>query len=330
MHRLNETVSFSQPAPCPPVSDRQRGLTDAIRVLSQCDSTLLICGESGSGKEFVARQIHALSRRAAGPFVAVDCTTLSDTLFESQLFGHVRGAFTGADQATLGLFRAADTGVLLLDEVGDLPLPMQAKLLRCIQERAVLPVGGTNPIPADVRLIAATNRDLGHMVRQGTFREDLYFRIHVVKLDVPPLRERPAEIFRLAQEFLRAYAGRHAEPEKTLSLAAQQALRDYRWPGNIRELHNTLEHALVFAADDEIAVRDLPDFVRGGAAEGHGTTPPVSTLAQAERRLLQRALHAANGNQTTAAKMLGIERHRLARMLRRYELFDATEPPGPV
>ena len=271
MPMLYGTVSSTDaPSDTPAPTTRRTRLLEEIRAVSGHDCTVLLCGESGSGKEYVARQIHGASRRAAGPFVAVDCTTLRDTLFESQLFGHVRGAFTGADHATLGLFRAADGGTLMLDEVGELPLGMQAKLLRCIQERAVVPVGGTEPIAADVRLIAATHRDLREMVRRGEFREDLYFRIHVVRLDLPPLRARSDEIIPLAEEFLQTRAAAHGAACKSLTHGAQRVLLRYEWPGNVRELQNAMEHALVFSTGCQIAENDLPGFVREGATGSGG------------------------------------------------------------
>jgi two-component system response regulator AtoC len=311
-------------------------LRSKIDAVSGRNCTVLVCGESGAGKELVARHIHAGSPRAVSPFITVDCTTLRDTLFESQLFGHVKGAFTGAEHATLGLFRAADGGTLLLDEVGELELHVQAKLLRCIEENAVLPLGAVEPVPVDARIIAATHRDLREMVRSGKFREDLYFRLDVVRLHVPPVRARPDDIVLLAEQLLGAHAEMYQEPAKTLSSEAKVALRSYTWPGNVRELRNVIEHALVFAAGEFVTPDDLPEAVRRAAANhrsnghsnnGHGrngntaaSQRRVVPLEVAERCLVKRALRTTSGNQTRAAEMLGVERHRLARLIRRHDL----------
>ncbi|UCG87908.1 MAG: sigma 54-interacting transcriptional regulator [Gemmatimonadota bacterium] len=307
-----------------------------IDAVSGRNCTVLICGESGAGKELVARHIHAASPRAAGPFITVDCTTLRDTLFESQLFGHVKGAFTGADHSTLGLFRAASGGTLFLDEVGELELHIQSKLLRCIEENAVLPLGAVEPIPVDVRIIAATHRDLREMARRGTFREDLYFRLDVVRLDVPPVRARRNDIIPLAEQFVAAHAALYEEPVKMLSPHVKAALRSHAWPGNVRELRNVIEHALAFANGECVTAADLPEVLRHAAPnhqpEGRstngrrkngqttGTRRRVVPLKVAERCLVKRALRATRGNQTRAAELLGVERHRLARLIRRHGL----------
>ncbi len=226
--------------------------------------TVLVRGETGSGKELVARQIHARSARAKRPFVPVDCTAFSSTLFESQFFGHVKGAFAGAAGAALGFFRAADGGTLFLDEIGELPLPIQAKLLRCIQDRAVVPLGAVDSIPVDVRLIAATHRDLAQMVEQGQFREDLYSRLNVVCVDVPPLRERRTDVAALAEHFLAQIAELHKKPKKVLSSEVVAVLETYDWPGNVRELENAIEHACAFCTEKVIRPSDLPEGIRAG------------------------------------------------------------------
>lgn len=295
-----------------------RRLIDAV---SGRMCTVLICGESGTGKELVARQIHASGLRADRPFVPVDCTTLSDTLIESQLFGHEKGAFTGADRASLGFFRAADGGTLFLDEVGELPAAMQSKLLRCLEEQAVVPLGGVEAVPIDVRVLAATHRDLKAMVARGEFRGDLYFRLNVVRIEVPPLRTRKSDLVCLAKHFLKRQAELYDERLKTLSSDAISALMAYDWPGNVRELANAIEHAYVLSGDDTIAARDLPTFVQAASVSdltsGDG---PVVPLAVAERALITRALQAANGNQSRAATMLQIDRRRLYRKIRSYGL----------
>ena len=241
--------------------------------------TVLIRGESGTGKELIAQTIHQRSPRATSPFVAVDCTTLRDSLLESQLFGHVKGAFTGADRENVGFIRAADSGTLFLDEIGELPLVAQAKLLRCIQERSVVPVGGTRPVPVNIRVLAATHRDLRQMVKEGTFREDLYFRLHVVQITAPPLRERGSDTLVLAQHFLDQLAHLYAGPKCTLSPDACAVINTHTWPGNVRELANAMEHAFIFRGDRrEIDAECLPeDIRRSGSRERHEVPDTSST-----------------------------------------------------
>ncbi len=300
-----------------------------IEAVSRRASTVLILGESGTGKELVARSIHAAGPRAAGPFVPVDCTTLHDTLFESQLFGYVKGAFTGAEQSTLGLFRAADGGTLFLDEIGELAPHLQAKLLRCIQDSAVLPLGGVRSVPVDVRIIAATHRDLEALVREGKFRADLYFRLNVVRIDVPPLRARRGDIPALAQAFLDDQKRQYQEPARRLSPEAMEALLAYDWPGNVRELANAIEHACALATGDVLTRDDLPAPMRLAPAAqrqvSRMTDAPreedeILPLEVAERLLIARALRATGGNQARTAQLLRIERHRLYRKIRHHGL----------
>ena len=296
-----------------------------LELIAPRPATVLIEGETGVGKEVAARQIHALSPRATRPFVPVDCTVFSTELMESQLFGHVKGAFTGAVGAALGFVRCADTGTLFLDEIGELPLFVQAKLLRCIQERTVVPVGGVEPIPVDLRIIAATHRDLAAMVRAGTFRQDLYFRLNVVRLSIEPLRSRRDEILPLAQYFLNDIAIAYAEAPKVLSPAAEAALLRYEWPGNVRELRNAIERAFLFCSDRTIDVAHLPSEIRDFAPTlptqkdpwTHPTfeTDSIPSLADAERLLIARVLKVTGGNQSDAARLLDIERHRLRRKI---------------
>jgi two-component system response regulator HydG len=296
-------------------------LRKLINAVAARDCTVLIQGESGTGKELVAKNVHSLSRRAAGPFVAVDCTGLRDTLLESQLFGHVKGAFTGADQPTLGFFRAADGGTLFLDEIGELEARTQAKLLRCIQERCVVPLGSVKPIPVNVRLLCATHRDLKAMVNRGDFREDLYFRLDVVRLETPPLAQRKGDILPLAQHFLDQLAELYDEPAKHLSPEAAALVEAYPWPGNVRELANAIEHAVVFAAGDVLTPLEFPERLRAGAVPGSNPAEgPIVTLEAAERTLIARALKATDGNQSKAAELLKIDRRRLARKIGRYGL----------
>ncbi len=299
-------------------------LRSQIELIAPRSATVLIEGETGVGKEVAARHIHALSTRAGRPFVPVDCTVFSTELMESQLFGHVKGAFTGAVGAALGFVRCADGGTLFLDEIGELPLFVQAKLLRCIQERSVVPVGGVEPIPVDLRIIAATHRDLTAMVGEGTFRPDLYFRLNVVRLSIQPLRYRRDEILPLAKHFVDDIANAYAEPRKNLSPAAEDTLLRYDWPGNVRELRNAIERAFLFCGDRTIDAAHLPAEIRDAAAnatvENPWTHPTLETesiprLADAERLLIARVLKVTGGNQSDAARLLDIERHRLRRKI---------------
>lgn len=307
-----------------------RDLRSRIASIGSHDCTVLINGESGTGKELVARHIHAASARADAPFVIADCTALPDTLFESQLFGHVKGAFTGADHSTLGLFRAAKGGTLFIDEIGELELHMQAKLLRCIQERSVLPVGAVERVQADVRIFAATHRDLKAMVARGAFREDLYYRLDVVRVDVPPLRVRRGDILRLAEHFLEEVADQYGVAEKAFSSEATSALESYDWPGNVRELRNVIDSAMVLSAGQELTPVDLPEAMRRAVRErplepsGASVSEemPIRPLHVVERCLIEQALRATNGNKSRAAQLLGIERHRLSRMIHRHGLAD--------
>jgi DNA-binding NtrC family response regulator len=302
---------------CPSMS-RLRSL---VEELGHKTCTILIQGESGTGKELVARHMHASGPRRHKPFVPVDCTVLRDTLFESQLFGHLKGSFTGAEHSTLGFFRAADGGTLFLDEIGEMNLHVQAKLLRCIQDRAVVPLGGVDPIPVDVRIIAATHRDLKAMVSRGEFRQDLYFRLNVVRVCVPPLRERGPDILILARHFLEQCARMDGAPTKYLSPDAIVALQSYDWPGNVREIANVMEQAHVLSRSGFVSASDLPEEITSRQA---GTVPGIEAgivpLAAAELDLITRALRVTAGNQSRAAQMLQIDRRRLYRKVRQYGL----------
>jgi DNA-binding NtrC family response regulator len=296
-------------------------LRDQIAAIAGRNCTVLIHGETGVGKELVARRVHALSRRANRPFVPVDCTTLPASLFESQLFGHARGAFTGAERPTLGFLRAADGGTLFLAELGELPPSVQAKLLRAIQERAVVPVGEVRAVPVDVRLVGATHRDLRAMVRRGEFREDLFYRLNVVALSAPPLRDRREDVLPLAEHFLRQLGELYGEPVKRLSIEAEAALLAYEWPGNVRELQNAIEHCSAFCHGMRIVPADLPSTLRAEVlAAPDSSAAVILPLMEAERRLIVRALEASGGNQAQAARLLQIERHRLSRKIRLHGL----------
>ncbi len=298
-------------------SPGMRRLYLRVQKAASTDATVLIRGESGTGKELFARAIHVNSPRAQQPFVKVDCAALPPTLIENELFGHEKGAFTGASAKSLGKFEAAAGGTLFLDEIGELPLSVQSKLLRLVQDREFERVGGTRTIKADVRIVAATHRDLRQMVTEGIFREDLYYRIRVVEMVLPPLRERGAEdIERLARHFLAAAAKRYRVDEAPeLSAGALERLRRYRWPGNVRELEHCLESAVVLAEGQILAEQlSLP------SSDSASTGEDGLTLADAERRHIEKVLRLQGGNRTLAAKALGIGRNTLARKIREHGL----------
>jgi two-component system response regulator HydG len=298
-----------------------RRLRELVAAVGRRECTALIRGESGTGKELLARQIHLAGPRATGPFVPVDCSTLRDSLLESQLFGHVRGAFTGAACNTLGFFRAADGGTIFLDEIGELLPEAQARLLRCLQERAVVPLGTFRAIPINVRIIAATHRPLAEMVRQNAFRIDLYFRLNVVALEIPPLRDRNEDIPLLAEQFLGDMARIYDEPPHKISPAAMKRLTEYDWPGNVRELRNVLERACALTQNTTLTVDDLPSEVTARPAESVPTVAKaIASLAESERQAIASALRANGGNQSRTALALQVERHRLARMIHRHGL----------
>jgi DNA-binding NtrC family response regulator len=306
-----------------------REVADTIRRAGPTDATVLVTGESGTGKELAARALHAESRRAGSPFIALNCSALPGELIESELFGHVKGAFTGADRDRAGVFEAADGGTLFLDEVGDLAPPAQAKLLRALEERRVTPVGTTASRPVDVRLIAATNRQLEEMAARGEFREDLLYRIQVVTLRLPPLRERRADIPALAIHFVAEFAARHDRPVRSLSAAARRALVAYDWPGNVRELRNVLERAVVLAETEEIDVAALPPRVTGATTAPGPVDAALADLPFTEARdramdafersFLAAALERHGGNVSATARALGLHRQSLQKILRRLD-----------
>ena len=292
----------------------QRVMALAARV-APFDSTVLITGESGVGKERLARWLHHESPRARRPFVAVNCGAFADTLLESELFGHTRGAFTGAMHDRLGLFEAAQGGTLFLDEIGEVSPAMQVKLLRVIQEREVIRLGETKTRRVDVRLIAATNRNLLDEVAHQRYRRDLYYRLRVIDLHVPPLRERPEELLGLVRDLLAQTAARLGRPVVGCTPRALDRLLDYPWPGNIRELEHALERACAVATGPEIDVEDLPDAVRGVDASAH--RPDERLLADRERAFIQAVLDRHSGNRRRAAEELGLSLSTLKRRLRR-------------
>ncbi len=290
-----------------------------IARVAESRSTVLIHGESGTGKELIARAIHFNSSRSSAPFVAVDCGSLAETLLESEFFGHVRGAFTGAVTNKKGLFEEADKGTCFLDEVGDISPSMQAKLLRVLQEHEIKRVGGTETIKVDVRVVAATNRDLEQLVEEKKFREDLYYRLNVVSIYVPPLREREEDIPLLVEHFLSRYAAENQKPMPRITPAALDLLVRYRWPGNVRELENMIERLVTLSQSGLILPEDLPRRIRVDTSGiDLGSFPSGISLSQIEKLYIQKVLEETGGNKKKAAEILGIDRRTLYRMAARF------------
>jgi len=312
-------------------SPAMKEVFEIVRQVAPTRATVLLLGESGTGKEVIARAIHQLSPRARMPMVIVHCAALAPTLLESELFGHEKGAFTGAHERRIGRFEQAHGGTLFLDEIGEIDATLQIKLLRFLGERTFERVGSNKTLTADVRLIAATNKDLAQMVREGRFREDLYFRLRVVEIRLPPLRERREDIPLLAHRFLREFAAENQKPVRDFTMDAMEALLKYPWPGNVRELRTAIEHAVVLCRGDRITLRDLPASVREAVAVP--VAPPAAsvltsadlTLKDAERELILRALRETGGNRTLAARKIGISRRTLYRKLKQYRIEDSGE-----
>jgi DNA-binding NtrC family response regulator len=300
------------------VSPKMQRVYRLIEKVSQHTYPVLILGESGTGKELVARSIHFLGPRQNRPFVPVDCSALAPTLIESELFGHVRGAFTGATHSKQGLMESADAGTLFLDEIGDLPVDLQAKLLRAIQEKEVRPVGSTDRVSISTRMIAATNRDLESAVREGKFRQDLFFRLNVVQIKLPPLRERKSDIPLLVNHFLEKFQEADRQV-RTISEDAMARLLIYDWPGNVRELENVIERGLALGSGPILQVGDLPTTLHYGTAERIPQNDGVVPLEELERRAILRALREAGGDKLAAARLLGIGKTTLYRKLKEYE-----------
>ncbi|MBI4391910.1 MAG: sigma-54-dependent Fis family transcriptional regulator [candidate division NC10 bacterium] len=325
-HRLDGIVAAS-PA--------MREILGLVRKIAESDATtVLIQGESGTGKELVARAIHQQSARRHAPFMAVSCTALQETLVASELFGHERGAFTDAKALKRGLFELANGGTLLLDEVGDMPLRAQAKLLRAIEMKAFTRVGGVREISVDIRIIATTNRDLARQVAEGSFREDLYYRLKVIPLFLPPLRDRPEDILPLVRHFLALCARDARKAIAGFAPRAERRLAGYRWPGNVREVRNAIERAVIMARGPHLDLEDLPHEIAvsqgwgGGLLSRLGGDSTPVTLAEVERRLIEEALAATRGNQVRAAKRLGITRDTLRYRVKKFGLGGARREDG--
>jgi DNA-binding NtrC family response regulator len=308
-------------------SPAMQAVYDLVERVATSDATVLVTGESGTGKEIFARAIHRRSVRKGSPFVAINCAAMPETLLESELFGHAKGAFTDAKTAEPGLFSRANRGTVFLDEIGDMPLGLQPKLLRVLQERTLRPVGAREEVPIDVRVVVATNRDLESAIEEGRFREDLYYRINVVHIPLPPLRARAGDILPLAQHFLSHFALRTRKDISRISSSAAEKLLAYAWPGNVRELQNCVERAVALARFEQLVVDDLPEKVRQYrrshvlvASEDPSELVP---LEQVERRYIARVMEVVSGNKTAAARILGIDRKRLYRMLERLDIETA-------
>ncbi|PYN35194.1 MAG: hypothetical protein DME01_12740 [Candidatus Rokuibacteriota bacterium] len=293
-----------------------------IARMAALDTTVLIEGETGTGKELVARAIHGASARAARPFVVVDCAALPETLFESELFGHERGAFTGAFAARRGLLETSTGGTCFLDEIGELTAPLQAKLLRTLQDRSIRRVGGNDAIPVDVRVVAATNRDLRRLIADGGFRDDLYYRLNVVTITVPPLRERASDIPLLAQHFLEIFARRGGRAVKRLAPEAVALLTAYRWPGNVRELEHVIERATALSSSETLLLDDFPPHLHEERDRAPRLPSEGMTLEDVKRWYVNKVLEEAGGNKLRAAELLGIDRRTLYRILERQATED--------
>ncbi len=311
-------------------SDAMKQVFDIIRQAAPTQASVLIQGPSGTGKELVAQAIHRLSTRAKGPFVAVHCAALSATLLESELFGHEKGAFTGATVQRKGRFELADGGTLFLDEISEIDPSIQVNLLRVLEERTFERVGSEETIEVDIRVIAATNRNLRDAVLQGKFREDLYFRLNVVDITLPPLSERAGDIPLLASRFLKEYSEKNGRQIEGMTPDALNILEAYAWPGNVRELRNTIEKMVVLSRSERLTARDVPANIRDAVKSGGGVTlrTPVlasGSLAETERRKIMAVLEKNGGNRTRAAEELGISRRTLHRKLREYKAAEEGE-----
>ena len=289
-----------------------------VRKAAATDSTVLITGETGTGKELVAQAIHATSRRAAGPFVAVNCAAVPESLLESEMFGYEKGAFTGADERRVGEFERAAGGTLFLDEIGELPLSMQPKLLRVLQEREAKRLGGAQPVKLDIRIVAATNRNL-----RVSFRADLYYRLNVIAIRTPALRDRPQDILVLARYFASVYSLQAGRTVQGISPEAEFVLKRYKWPGNVRELQNVIERAVTMGSSEWITREDLPDFAADDFLDYN------TEVAEAKRGAIQRAYTLADGDHETASALLGLNPKYLYELAQKFNVSHLRRPPGP-
>ncbi len=298
-----------------------RELFEKIKLVADTNSTVLIIGESGTGKELVARSLHLNSPRRSQPFLPVNCAAIPDTLIESELFGHEKGAFTGASDKRKGVFQAAEGGTLFIDEIGEMPLGLQSKLLRAIENKKVMPVGSAREVPVDVRLVAATNRDLDQIVKQKEFREDLYYRLKVVVLRLPPLRERREDIPLLVRFFIDQIAKETNRAVRDITPEALNTLRAYDWPGNVRELRNTLEGIIVLSLKEQIELSDVPEHIRHTKVQdAQSIFEPGMTLQDMEREAIRRTLQATAGHRGETAERLGVSVRTLQRKIKEYQL----------
>lgn len=301
-------------------SPRMREVLNLLELVAPADATVLLLGETGTGKELAAKAIHQNSPRAQGPFVVVNCAALPEALLESELFGHERGAFTGATGRKEGRFLLAHRGTLFLDEIGELPAAIQAKILRVLQTREFEPLGGNRTVKADVRIIAATNRDLEAMVREGNFREDLFYRLNVFPITLPPLRDRQDDLLRLAEFFLKRFREKYQRPVQSLAPEVVQAFRHYPWPGNIRELENVIERGVIMCQTETLNLQELPLALQNYAFESLGESEGEPSLPELERQLIIRTLEKMSRNRQQAAEVLGISLDELNLKIRAYGL----------
>jgi two-component system response regulator HydG len=328
--RLRQAVAATHPLPeLIGDSTAMKQIYDLIERVAETDASVLITGESGTGKELVARALHQRSQRRAGPFVAINCAAMPETLLESELFGHVKGAFTDAKSAHSGLFAQANGGTLFLDEVGEMSLGLQPKLLRALQERKVRPVGGDAEVAFDARIVTATNRDLESAALEHRFREDLYYRINVIHIAVPPLRARGNDVLLLAQHFVTHFGKAFNKPARGISSAAAEKLVSYAWPGNVRELQNCIERAVALTRFEEIVIDDLPEkirtYKRSHVVLDSDDPAELVTLDELERRYILRVLDRLGGNKSLTAQTLGLDRKTLYRKLQQYGVSGETK-----